>query len=260
LNSDAPDDEAPSFRGDQEFDALNLGKDKGKLALVAASSADELLDACGEANKACPDDPILDLVGYGQGVTLSEKDPAGTPSATKALVRMVDGCLDDDDNERDFDPLVLPDGYEPRGMKANRVDCSRAVVPEAGTEDAGDGSTTDRPIQRDEDAGDAGPDATTETPDATTDTPDARPPRPRDGGRDATTAPSGTDGDEDGWDDSYIGTKNTTENPPIPPSTAKKSVSADCTASPGSTSAASSLPLFGLIAGALALTRRRRRS
>jgi hypothetical protein len=72
--------------------AINLSATTGKVALVNGTSA---IAACTAAN-------VVDLIGYGSGVSCSETSPAPGPSNTTANLRISGGCTDTDNNSTDF--------------------------------------------------------------------------------------------------------------------------------------------------------------
>jgi hypothetical protein len=72
--------------------AINLSATTGKVALVNGTSA---IAACTAAN-------VVDLIGYGSGVSCSETSPAPGLSNTTANLRISGGCTDTDNNSTDF--------------------------------------------------------------------------------------------------------------------------------------------------------------
>lgn len=79
--------------------SLNISASAGKVAIVTGTTP---------LNGLCPNDPaIQDLVGYGSGVTCFETSTAPSPSNTKSILRMGDGCTDTDNNAADF-TLISP--------------------------------------------------------------------------------------------------------------------------------------------------------
>jgi hypothetical protein len=79
---------APDITG-----VIALSADTGKIALVANTTA---------LSGVCPTGgAIVDFVGY--GVTCSETNPTGAASATHAVIRKHNGCVDTDNNANDFE-------------------------------------------------------------------------------------------------------------------------------------------------------------
>lgn len=73
---------------------VNLSATAGKVALVNHTTA--LVGAC-PAGAA-----LVDLVGYGSGVSCAEGTAAPAPSSTTAVLRKSDGCIDTGNNSADF--------------------------------------------------------------------------------------------------------------------------------------------------------------
>jgi hypothetical protein len=74
--------------------ALALGAAAGKVALVSGTAA--LAGACPASRM------LIDLVGYGAATCFEGDAAAGTPSATRAVLRGDAGCDDDDQNGADI--------------------------------------------------------------------------------------------------------------------------------------------------------------
>ena len=73
---------------------LSIGASAGKIALVASTVA---------LSGACPTDgTIVDKVGFGTTANCSEVAPAPGLSNTLAAVRVNNGCIDTDNNSKDF--------------------------------------------------------------------------------------------------------------------------------------------------------------
>ena len=71
---------------------INLSATTGKVALVNGTSA---IASCTAAN-------VVDLIGFGSGVSCSETSPAPGLSNTTANLRISGGCTDTDNNSSDF--------------------------------------------------------------------------------------------------------------------------------------------------------------
>jgi len=97
----------------------------GKIALVAAGSA---LDGCGATGNPCPLASVIDFVGYGMEASQYEGSaPTGDISVSTAAIRKGGGCVDTDDNGKDFE-VGSP---TPRNSSTVPVDCG--WKPEPGT-------------------------------------------------------------------------------------------------------------------------------
>ena len=72
--------------------SINMSATSGKVALVSSTSS---LASCTAAS-------VVDLVGYGPGVSCSETSPTAVLSNTTAALRIAGGCTDTDNNSTDF--------------------------------------------------------------------------------------------------------------------------------------------------------------
>lgn len=131
--------------------AVNLAKDKGKIALVASNA---LLDGCGAEGAPCAAGAFIDLIGYG-AASQSEGAPTAALANTTAAIRRGGGCTDTGNNAADFE-LGAP---SPRNSASPAVVCHAAEdagAPDASANDAASDASADAAKP---DAGDAGNDA-----------------------------------------------------------------------------------------------------
>jgi hypothetical protein len=113
----------------------NLGASGGKIALVNSSAdlpCNGGSDPCSPAEAAL----ILDLVGYGNANFFEGTLPAvPPPTASRAILRAVDGCQDTNDNRNDFAAAVPT----PRNTQAPlrpctfEISCPASIVTVEGT-------------------------------------------------------------------------------------------------------------------------------
>ncbi|MDT5122812.1 MAG: hypothetical protein QOC96_2294 [Acidobacteriota bacterium] len=92
-----------------------LSATAGKVALVRNSTA---LTSCTDAS-------VVDLVGYGSGVSCAEGVATAAPSNTTAIIRVASGCTDTDNNAQDF-VVASP---IPRNSSSPATDCSVTPTP-----------------------------------------------------------------------------------------------------------------------------------
>ena len=92
---------------------LNLSSSGGKIALV--NHANPLATSCPLGEN------LMDLVGYGASANCFEgRGPAPAPGSAQALWRAGDGCLDANDNSRDW----VAQAPRPRNTLATRQGCA----------------------------------------------------------------------------------------------------------------------------------------
>jgi len=96
--------------------SINMSASTGKVALVNGTTA---IGSCTASN-------VVDLIGYGSGVSCSEGSPApGTPSNTIADLRISNGCTDTDNNSADF----VNGAPNPRNSSSAAVTCMAGPAP-----------------------------------------------------------------------------------------------------------------------------------
>ena len=95
---------------------ISMSATAGKIALVRSSAA---LTSCVDSN-------VVDLVGYGSGVSCKEGAAgAPAPSNTASIVRVMGGCTDTDNNAQDF-TTASP---TPHNSSSPVTDCSTTPPP-----------------------------------------------------------------------------------------------------------------------------------
>jgi predicted extracellular nuclease len=96
--------------------SINLSATAGKVALVNGASA---IASCTAAN-------VVDLIGYGSGVSCSETAAAPGLSNTTADLRAANGCTDTDNNSTDFS--AGPPGPRNTSIPANACSAGPAAL------------------------------------------------------------------------------------------------------------------------------------
>ena len=95
---------------------ISMSATAGKVALVRNSTA---LTSCVDSN-------VVDLVGYGSGVSCKEGAAgAPAPSNTASIVRIAGGCTDTDNNAQDFSTA----SPTPHNSNSPVTDCSTTPPP-----------------------------------------------------------------------------------------------------------------------------------
>jgi hypothetical protein len=97
---------------------LNLSATTGKIALVNNSTALS-------GGSACSNTAVLDVVGYGSGVTCSETSPAPTLSITTCAKRN-NNCIDNNNNSTDFSAVSATG--EARNSSSPVTLCSSPII------------------------------------------------------------------------------------------------------------------------------------
>ena len=121
----------PDFTGTAAFTAS-----AGKVALVNGITA----LGCGGTGTPCPATDFVDLVGFGTVSQYEGTGSAPSPGETTADLRLNGGCIDTNDNSRDF-TAATPIA---RTSDSAAFDCSATGGPDAGT-DAGQGTDSGAP-------------------------------------------------------------------------------------------------------------------
>ena len=101
---------------DLALSRVRLPEGAGKIALVQGLTA----LGCGTVEDPCDADRIVDLVGYGEGVSAYEGSGAAPAiSVALAVLRRDEGCTDTDDNRDDF----VADEPRPRNLQSEAHAC-----------------------------------------------------------------------------------------------------------------------------------------
>lgn len=96
--------------------SINMSATAGRVAIVRNSTA----------LTSCTDSSVVDLVGYGSGVSCSEGAAAApAPSNTTSILRASSGCTDTDNNAQDFS-IASP---APHNSSSPVTDCSTTPPP-----------------------------------------------------------------------------------------------------------------------------------
>jgi MYXO-CTERM domain-containing protein len=105
---------------------FNMSATDGKVALVASTTT----LPCGGPTTRCNIADAIDFVGYGNRATDFEGAPTAAPSATRAVLRKGNGCVETDNNRNDFE-LAAPN------PRTSRTAPNLCATPDAGAIDAG---------------------------------------------------------------------------------------------------------------------------
>jgi hypothetical protein len=93
---------------------INMSATAGKVALASIQTA----------ISGCTDAAVIDLVGYGSGVSCSETAASPAPSTTLAVFRAGGGCTDTNNNSMDF----TTGAPSPRNSASATTDCGAAAT------------------------------------------------------------------------------------------------------------------------------------